>query len=75
VRGVQRRAGRIDLREVLRDVRGDDLRILRIDQEMRIAERVDVALGAVERRWDIEHLDATRCRDASGSSDGDFVIA
>ena len=29
----------------------------RIEQEMRIAERVDVALGAIERGRDLEHLD------------------
>jgi len=62
IRGVLGRVGRVELREHLGEMVGDHFQGLGIEVVVRIAERVDVALGAIHRaRGFLEHVDAFRC--------------
>ena len=66
---------RIDRRKGVRDMLRDGFRNNRVDHEVRITHRVDIAGRASERRWDFQKPDPLRRFHPSRLSDFDFWIA
>ena len=56
-------------------MRGDDARVDRINDEVRIAQRMDVALGTRQLRRHFEHADAFVTEDASGLARRELGVA
>ena len=64
----------LQLREMLGDLIDDELRVHRVDQKVRIAERMHIALRAVEARGNLEHPHADVRRDSARSAGGDLIV-
>src|SRR5205823_295391 len=72
---VGRRVLGIDLREMVSDVARYDLDGYRVDHEVRIPERVNVALGAIEAGWNLQQPDSFRRHDTAGRARADLAVA
>src|SRR6185436_15697138 len=72
---VVRRVGRIDLRETLREHLSDPGDIVRIKLDVRIAGRMDVAVRAIEPRWNFEPVNELGCSDESGLAWLNFLVS